>query len=366
MNLDGVAPLAQALLYEGYLLYPYRDTAVKNRHRWMFGTLYPQSFADGQREHDPWTMQVECLVLGKADAQVDVRIRFLHLVDPPVERHVDLRSSLGPLHTAPERLAFAFETDAAMPIRGTVDMAAGRLAEGITKVTVQVSNVTPFTMPATVVSGARRDAALPFAFASAHAILGARGGEFVSLIDPPDDLRDAVACCRNVGVWPVLVGSAAARDMMLAAPIILGDYPRVAPESAGDFFDATEIDELLTLRVLTLSDGEKAAIRDGDPRAHAMLERTEALADAERHRLHGAARTLRPGTRVRITPRPGGDVFDLALAGKAATVVQTEEDYEGRVFAVVTVDDDPGRDLGIEGKPGHRFFFRPDELEILP
>jgi hypothetical protein len=245
-------------------------------------------------------------------------------------------------------------------------MAAERLGEGIVKVTVQVSNATPFTMPAMLGSGARRDAALPYAFASTHAILGVRGGEFVSLIDPPDDLRDVVARCRNVGVWPVLVGRAGARDMLLAAPIILGDYPRVAPESAGDFFDATEIDELLTLRVLTLSDEEKAALRAGDPRAHGMLERTEALAAEERRRLHGAARTLRPGARVRITPRPGGDVLDLALAGKAATVLSTEEDYEGRVFAVVTVDDDPGRDLGMEGKPGHRFFFRPEELEILP
>ena len=113
-------------------------------------------------------------------------------------------------------------------------------------------------------------------------------------------------------------------------------------------------------------------MRRRQPSAPATLERTRCSSGRRRWPtrsgadLHGAARTLRPGARVRISPSPGGDVFDLALAGKAATVVRTEEDYEGRVFAVVTVDDDPGRDLGMEGKPGHRFFFRPEELEILP
>ena len=132
MNLDGVAPLAQALLYEGYLLYPYRESAVKNRHRWMFGTLYPQSFAEGQREHDPWSMQVECLVLGETDAQVDVRIRFLHLVDAPVERHVDVRaSSLARLLESPETRAFAFETDPAMAIRGTVAFVDQRIPHSV-------------------------------------------------------------------------------------------------------------------------------------------------------------------------------------------------------------------------------------------
>ena len=202
-----------------------------------------------------------------------------------------------------------------------------------------------------------------------------RGGEFISLLDPPEPLKDAAGRCRNVGTWPVLVGDPGARDTILSAPIILADYPQVASESPGDFFDATEIDEMLTLRVLTLTDEEKHAMRDGDPRARALLTRTEALADAERRRLHGASRRaapattaapgIRPGMRVRLVPRGRSDIFDIALAGRAATVTSIEEDYEGRIFLAVTIDDDPGQDLGAEGRPGHRFYFRLDEVERL-
>ena len=366
MSLDGVAALAQALLYEGYLLYPYRGASVKNRHRWMFGSLYPRSFAEAQNENDPWSLQAECLVRGAADSEVEVRVRFLHLAEPPVERHVDVPvRALGRLCAASESLAFAFDADPAAAIHGMAGVGAERVGEGAFRVTVRVGNLTAFTAPADAVPAARRDAALPRAFASTHVVLGVRGGEFVSLVEPPATLREAAAGCRNVGVWPVLVGRPGACDTMLAAPIILEDYPRVAPESPGDFFDATEIDELLTLRVLTLTDGEKAAMR-ADPRTHALLERTEGLGETERGRLHGAVRTPGPGARVRIVPRPGGDVLDLALAGKTATIVKIEEDYEGRIFVAVTVDDDPGRDLGADGRPGHRFFFRPDELEAMP
>jgi hypothetical protein len=221
----------------------------------------------------------------------------------------------------------------------------------------------------------RRQQALRRAFASTHTLLGVSGGQFVSLTDPPPMFRAQARACRNVGTWPILVGDPDRRDTMLSAPIILEDFPNVAPESAGDFFDATELDELLTLRVMTLTDAEKTAMSAGDARARNVLERTEAQTEDALRRLHGAARaaavsaprprTLEPGTRVRLRPQPGADIFDLALAGKTATVVKTEQDYEGRVLLAVTVDDDPGRDLGIDGRPGHRFFFRPDEVELL-
>ncbi len=72
---------------------------------------------------------------------------------------------------------------------------------------------------------------------------------------------------------------------------------------------------------------------------------------------------LRAGDRVRLKPRAGGDIFDLALAGKTAAIESIEQDYEGRVHLAVVVDDDPGRDLGLERQPGHRFFFLPEEVE---
>ncbi len=130
---------------------------------------------------------------------------------------------------------------------------------------------------------------------STHAILHAKsGGEFVSLMDPPGDLQTAVSGCRNIGLWPVMVGESHERDAMLASPIILYDYPQIAPESAGEFFDGTEIDEILALRVITMTDAEKAEARQTDPRARALLDRTEGLSDEHMMKLHGVLRGLRP------------------------------------------------------------------------
>src|SRR5206468_12381717 len=132
-----------------------------------------------------------------------------------------------------------------------------------------------------------REEALRRAFCSTHAVLRTAHGEFVSLTDPPDDLREAAAACRNEGAWPVLVED---RRTMLASPIILEDFPRIAPESPGDLFDGGEIDELLTLNVLSLTDEEKAEMRATDPRAREILERSEALTGEQLLRLHGAVR----------------------------------------------------------------------------
>jgi hypothetical protein len=168
-------------------------------------------------------------------------------------------------------------------------------------------------------------------------------------------------------VWPVLVGDPARRDTLLCSPIMLDDFPRLAPESPHDLFDSGEIDEILTLRILTLSDGEKREIRAGDPRARAMIDRVESLGEEALRRLHGRLRApFAPGDRVRLQPKSGCDARDLMLRGRAATVVAVEEDFDDRVHVAVVLDDDPGRDLGIAGMPGHRFFFAPDEVEPLP
>jgi hypothetical protein len=74
---------------------------------------------------------------------------------------------------------------------------------------------------------------------------------------------------------------------------------------------------------------------------------------------------IRAGDRVRLRPRSRADIFDLALAGKTATVDTIEQDFEGRVYLAVTVDEDPGKDLGALRQPGHRFFFQPEEVEPL-
>jgi hypothetical protein len=157
---------------------------------------------------------------------------------------------------------------------------------------------------------------------------------------------------------------------MLSSPIILYDYPQIAPESPGDFCDGTEIDEMLAMRVQTLTEDERREVRAGDARAAAILDRTDALAAEHLLALHGAVRRseaggLRCGDRVRLKPSGGADGFDLALQGRMATVASVEETVEGRVYLSVVLDDDPGRDLGLQGQPGHRFYFRPEEVEFL-
>src|ERR1700690_2346601 len=80
MNFDSVEKIAAAILYEGYILYPYRPTAIKNRQRWNFGTLYPRVYAEVQRPQEPFKLVAECLVAAEPSASLDVRIRFLQLV----------------------------------------------------------------------------------------------------------------------------------------------------------------------------------------------------------------------------------------------------------------------------------------------
>jgi hypothetical protein len=220
-------------------------------------------------------------------------------------------------------------------------------------------------------SGDDRDAAQRHGFMSAHFVLRVRDGSFVSLTDPPPELSGEAAACQQDGLWPVLVEN---EQTMLASPIILYDYPRVAPESPGMMFDSSEIDQLLILNTLALTDAEKAEVRATDPRAREILDRAESLAVDDLRRLHGTIRelsvdidgtTVRSGSAVRLHPRAGGDIFDLALEGKTATVESIEQDFDDRVQLAVTVEDDPGRDLGMQRLPGHRFFFSPDEVEPI-
>jgi hypothetical protein len=427
---DAVERVAAAILYEGYLLWPYRRSATKNQRRWTFGVVYPRAYSEAGGD-GPWSLQTQCLVRGQRPI-VDVRVRFLQVVD----RRIGRRAAAGlefvdELRIGGERYLSWQEAsecevrldalglgDPVTPTRLAIDVPAGTAEEPLPhgagaiirtweaicgeveahaeslrpqlfRVTVRVANATPWT-------GGDRSRALAHALVSTHAILRVVDGEFVSMTDPPDDLRLDVAACRNRGAWPVLVGPAGERSTMLSSPIILPDYPRIAPESPGDLFDGTEIDQLLTLNILSLTEEEKSELRATDPRARAILERTEALTPDALMRLHGAVRdgprssaeaddspTLeRPdppalesieiggiaiarGSRVRLRPHPGGDVFDLALTGKVALVESIEQDYDDRIHLAVTIDDDPGRDLGLERQPGHRFFFAPEEVEPL-
>jgi len=294
-----VERIANALLYEGYMLYPYRPSAVKNQRRFNFGVVYPRNY--GIAHNEPYCMQTECLVEKDWRMALDVRVRFLHLTarngwQEAVERELNAPAlGIDDLLALPRQISFVFppkrqsETSRQERIEGNIEITALQLTAREFKITTRILNLSPLA------SGPYmgRDEALTRSLVSTHTILSARGGHFISLLDPPESLREMADSCRNVGTYPVLVGAEGERDAMLSSPIILYDYPQIAPESAGDLFDGTEIDEMLTLRILTLTDEEKQEMRLGDARARRILERTEALPAEQLMKLHGAARGLR-------------------------------------------------------------------------
>ena len=175
-------------------------------------------------------------------------------------------------------------------VHGKVEISATRVADDLFKLQARVNNLTPLEGNADQTS---RDSALMRSLVSAHTLLGVAEGQFVSLLDPPENLKTHAASCENIGAWPVLVGVEGACDTMLASPIILYDYPQIAPESPGDLFDGTEIDEILALRIMTMTDDEKREMRNTDARARKILERTEALPIEHLAKLHGTLRDLR-------------------------------------------------------------------------
>jgi hydrogenase maturation protease len=331
--------LAQAVLYEGYILYPYRPS-VKNRQRWTFGGLYPEAWCQTQAG-DAASNQTECLIRGSATTTFEAITRFLHLtarvvgeislplgawpeLEPPFhpvdalqvgdrlyqtwqeaeEREVVLDPvRLGELVARPQRRRFTFPGSRRIEqlrgpadelcgvlvreqrtIEGVIEFVAVALEEGLFRLTFRILNQTPLAIENT-----GREEALLHSLVSAHTILGVGQGEFISLLDPGEYLLSA-ASCRNVGTWPVLVGEEGERDTMLSSPITLYDYPQVAPESPGDFFDCTEIDEILTLRILTLTDEEKRTMAAVDERAAALLARAEAFPQEHLQALHGTFR----------------------------------------------------------------------------
>jgi len=349
MNFSRGYAIANAVLYEGYLLYPYRRSSLKNERYWTLGGLLPEAY-----------LHSECLLGVTEGGAVEWKARFLQVIG---EGRVEREVSIGPVTLETLSASSIVRSFSFSPaVAGSMHVGAERLAGDLWKLTLRIVNEAATGGDESVLH-------------AAHAIAGADSGQFISLIDPPAALKPIADACRNIGVWPVLAGKPPAADLLLCSPIILYDHPAIAPESPGDLFDSTEIDEILTLRILTLTDAERSELGT-DQRARGMLERTEALAPEQRARLHGALRRLvrpgeqgvtelRAGDRVRLRPHRRADILDLALGGRAGRVASIEQDFEGRIHVAVTIEGDPGSDLGLAGRPGHRFFFHLDEVETI-
>lgn len=428
---DRVRAVADAVLYEGYLLYPYRGTSSKNQSRWQFGVLGPCDAADaGLGEDDSLSAQ---FLLDGAQALTLV-VRFLQLQHRRAERETgsgefepvdELKTPAGSWLTWDEaaecEISFGPLTfdDRSLPVMAgavtdieTLD--GGRLVRtrrevagvltvtsepdgDLRRVSVRLSN--------TGAAARDKDDAIARSMIGTHIIAEVVGGQFISLLEPPDEAADAASRCRQHRCFPVLAGPPGTDDMLLISPIILYDHPEVAEQSDTALYDCTEIDEILTLRVMTMTDEEKAQARATDPRAARIIDECDAMSPDAMARLHGVLRdphslnvptglvpeipegvdwwdpladnAVRPeidavlvngirvarGSKVRLRPRRNADAQDIFVAGKSARVTSVHEDVEGNKHVAVVVDEDPAADL--HDWYGRYLYFSPDEVEPL-
>jgi hypothetical protein len=430
---DRARAVADAVLYEGYLLYPYRATSSKNQSRWQFGVLGPPGVADAGLGEDD-SLAAQFLVDG-AQA-ITLVVRFLQLQQRRVEREltagrfqpvdelttpagswltwdeaVECERSFGPLALDAQRRTLPLVAESASDIE-TVD--GGRLirerdevraaltvssepAGKLRRVSIRISNVGA--------GAADKNDAIARSMIGTHVIAEVVGGRFFSLLEPPPDAVDAASKCRQHRCFPVLAGPPGADDILLVSPIILYDHPQVAEQSDAALYDCTEIDEILTLRVMTMTDEEKAQARATDPRAARIIDQCDAMSPDAMARLHGVLRdphgpeipaglvpeipdgidwwdpladnAVRPeidavlvngirvarGSRVRLRPRRNADAQDIFVAGRTARVTSVHEDVEGNKHVGAVVDDDPAADL--HEWYGRYLYFSPDEVEPL-
>ena len=444
---DRVRTIADAVLYEGYLLYPYRANSRKNQTRWQFGVLGPQRAEErGIGEDD--TMSAQVLIDSEA-ASLSVVVRFLQLQRRTAERAsgeglfepvdelmagtqswvswdeaVECELSFGPFPVA--NLASSQTISLSVPGGDDIEpVDGGRLVrsrrelngeltlaaqhdDGLTCISFEVRN--------TGVPPGDKDDAIAMSFIGTHLIAEAIEGEFISLLDPPPLAVDAVARCRQHRCFPVLAGPRGAAgaatssrgerdDLILISPIILYDHPEIAEQSKGALYDSTEIDEILTLRVMTMTDEEKAQARATDPLAAQIIDRCDSMSPEAMLNLHGVLRnphalsdepTLIPeipdgvdwwdpladeavqpeidavlvngvrvtrGSRVRLRPSRRADAQDIFFSGRTARVTSVHEDVDGNQHVGVVVDDDPAADL--HDWYGRYLYFAPDEVEPL-
>lgn len=299
--MESVEKVAEAVLYEGYLLYPYRRSAMKNRLRWTFGGVYPRPHSEATGGDDPWIMQTQCLVIGKSETEIDIKVRFLHVVErqifeiadgkkraverlavdgrvyhqweEAVEREFSVRYKIGDLVETSRAMVIAVDDgqseeeligqDNAVVgaigrkwhmLRGEADISAALIGDSCYRLSVRITNDTSF-------DAASRLEVVKHSFMSTHTILRVVCGTFISLLEPPGHLSEAAKMCTNIRTWPVLAGDVGTYNAILSSPIILYDYPQVSQERHGDLFDGTEIDEILRLGNVTLADEEKQETR---------------------------------------------------------------------------------------------------------
>lgn len=435
-NWEQVRAVADAVLYEGYLLYPYRANSQKNQSRWQFGVLGPTDAALTGIGEDS-VLSAQMLVRAQDRPKVSIVVRFLQLqrrtaerrctehrfeaVDELITAHgswlswdeaIEREIQFGPFDLADlgtpqtRRVSVQPGTDieyleggrlvrSRRELRGELTVAC-EPDDGLLRLSVTVTN--------TAGPAADKDDAIAVSLIGTHLVVSVADGDFVSLLDPPADASAAASRCHHHRCFPVLAGPAEDSRLMLVSPIILYDHPEIAEQSEGALYDSTEIDEILTLRIMTMTDQEKAHARATDPRVAAIIDRCDSMSPEAMLNLHGVLRNphaagepglipelpdgiewwdpladgavdpavdavlvngvrVSRGSRVRLHPSRRADAQDLFFVDRIARVTSVHEDVDGDHHLGVVLDDDPAADL--HEWYGRYLYFSPDEVEPL-
>ncbi len=383
---EGLAKLVDSLLYEGYALYPYTPGSPKNATPTPFGIVYPPAYAEASTvtfDH----LRLDCVLAAPPEAELRATVRFLQVAG---ERHEGSERTLelGPARLsdllAGDGVPAEFSFEGAEGVQGRAKLRADPAPDpGLARIRVCVHNTTALPDAAAAMD---RGAALRWSLLSTHVVVESSAGRFVSPLEAGGPAGEAVAACESVNTFPVLAGDD--DRSVLGAAIVLPDHPKMAPESLGNLFDNTEIEEALLLHVHTLSDSEREEIGQGDPAVREMVERAAATTPQEIMGLHGrleapdpgpppepghpnpgeeaveaAGQTLRKGGKVLLRPGTTRDVYDRMLDGRTATIERIYVDYDDAIHVGVTVDGSAEQELFRE--TGRYLFFKPGEVEAL-
>jgi hypothetical protein len=277
---DRLEELLGTLLYEGYALYPYTPGTAKNATPTPFGIVYPPAYAATVGSaYD--RLRIVGVAIPADGCTVDAEVRFLEPVsDGHAHSAAERRLAIGPLPVGgpePVHLVQPFGLGA---VSGRVRLNVEPLGDGLHRVALCVHNSTALDA-----APAGRAEALQSSLLSTHPVLRLSAGRFASPLERGGAVGAAVAACESLNTFPVLATEG--DDVLLGAAIVLPDHPQLAPESRGDLFDGTEIEEALLLHVLALSDGERDEITRQDPAVRAMIERAAAATPEDLLALHG-------------------------------------------------------------------------------
>lgn len=340
---DILEKLTKTLLYEGYSLFPYYRSSIKNQKPIPFGVIFPKDY-HAFHEFSFSEIQSQTVLISSNELTVNIGIRFLHLrktelfqkVNDAGDNHdfvptgsfdvngktyqagwqtIERKINTGQLPIADllkesktipiefdnmnegeiifneEKEIVARQTTSVCAIKGNIKIKAEKINDKANafRLTVTVINLTPVRNAPAI----SRDDVFMESFLSTHIILQTENGIFISHQDTGDEWKDAIGACANVNTWPILIDKG--NTTLLSSPIILYDYPEINSKSSGILFDSTEIEEALLLHVNLLSDEDKKRIGSNDEKLQAMLNRVNSMTPEDLRAYHSMMKDSAPG-----------------------------------------------------------------------